>query len=73
MKTASSADVISGQVLLVRFALLALISVAVGLLTYYVWELTQQQTVSVTIFLVIILSTLFFWSFRLAIAFLGLP
>ncbi|MEN8214248.1 MAG: SLC13 family permease, partial [Pseudomonadota bacterium] len=63
----------SGRVLLGRFVLLAIISAIVGLLTHFVWGLNQQQTISVTVFLVIILSTLFFWDFRLAIAFIGLP
>jgi len=62
-----------GNVLFIRFVLLALISVIVGLLTHFIWGLNPQQTISVTVFLVIILSTLFFWDFRLAIAFLGLP
>lgn len=65
--------VMSGRVLFGRFVLLAIISAVVGLLTHYVWGLNQQQTISVTVFLVIILSTLFFWDFRLAIAFIGLP
>lgn len=34
--------------------------------------LDRQQVISVTIFLVIILSTLLFWKFRLAIAFVGI-
>jgi len=59
--------------LLTRFGLLAAISAVVSLLTRFAWGLTVQQTISVTVFLVIILATLFFWSFRLAIAFLGLP
>jgi Na+/H+ antiporter NhaD/arsenite permease-like protein len=59
--------------LLARFGVLAVISAVVALLTRYAWGLTAQQTVSVTVFLIIILATLFFWSFRLAIAFLGLP
>jgi len=59
--------------LLARFGLLAAISALVSLLTRFAWGLNVQQTVSVTVFLVIILATLFFWSFRLAIAFLGLP
>ena len=63
----------SGRALFARFALLAAISSVVGLLTHFVWGLNHQQTISVTVFLIIILSTLFFWDFRLAIAFLGLP
>lgn len=59
--------------LLSRFLFLALLSAGAGALARYAWELTNQQTVSVTVFLVIVLGTLFFWSFRLAIAFIGLP
>jgi len=64
---------ISTGALLGRFGLLAAISAVVGLLTHFAWGLNNQQTVSVTVFLIIILATLFFWSFRLAIAFIGLP
>lgn len=73
MKRGAAGATISGQALLARFALLAVISAVVGLLTNKVWGLNQQQTISVTVFLIIILSTLFFWNFRLAVAFLGLP
>lgn len=66
-------SVMPGRVLVSRFILLSVISIVVGLLTHFVWGLNTQQTISVTVFLVIILSTLFFWDFRLAIAFLGLP
>lgn len=61
------------SVLLTRLALLLAISTALGLLAHFSWNLNTQQTISVTVFLVIILGTLLFWSFRLAIAFLGLP
>ena len=57
----------------VRFVILAILSSTAASLSYFVWGLNSAQTISVTIFLVIILATLFFWSFRLAIAFLGLP
>jgi len=73
MSGGGSRAVMPGNVLLGRFILLAIISTVVGLLTHFVRGLNQQQTVSVTVFLVIILSTLFFWDFRLAIAFIGLP
>ncbi|MGD8843676.1 MAG: SLC13 family permease, partial [Gammaproteobacteria bacterium] len=56
-----------------RFAVLFAISGSVATLAYFSWGLNQSQTISVTIFLIIILATLFFWSFRLAIAFIGLP
>lgn len=59
--------------LAVRFVILAILSCTAAGLAYFAWGLNSAQTISVTIFLVIILATLFFWSFRLAIAFLGLP
>ncbi len=67
-----SAPLSNGE-LAVRFGVLALISAVVGVLAHSVWGLNSAQTISVTVFLIIILATLFFWSFRLAIAFLGLP
>jgi len=70
MSRNGSISVMPGRVLVSRFILLSLISIVVGLLTHFVWGLNTQQTISVTVFLVIILSTLFFWDFRLAIAFL---
>ena len=73
MSRGGSITVMSGRVLLGRFILLAFISFIVGLVSYYWWGLNPQQTISVTVFLVIILSTLFFWDFRLAIVFIGLP
>jgi Na+/H+ antiporter NhaD/arsenite permease-like protein len=72
-KYVSRNNVISRQVLLARFGILAIIISIVGTFSLYIWELNFQQTISVTIFLMIIMSTLFFWDFRLAIAFIGLP
>jgi Na+/H+ antiporter NhaD/arsenite permease-like protein len=45
-----------------------------GLVAWLAWSfgLTRAQVISVSIFLVIILSTLLFWQFRLAIAFVGI-
>lgn len=45
-------------------------SAAVALLVHHL-GLSQQQVLSSSIFIMIILSTLLFWSFRLAIAFVG--
>ena len=63
----------SGSALAIRFAILAAASAVVSGLVHFAWGLNNAQTISVTVFLVIILATLFFWSFRLAIAFIGLP
>ena len=63
----------SGSALAIRFAILAATSAVVSGLVRFAWGLNTSQTISVTVFLIIILATLFFWSFRLAIAFIGLP
>jgi Na+/H+ antiporter NhaD/arsenite permease-like protein len=64
---------LSGTELATRFSILAFASAIIGTLAHYAWGLNNAQTISVTVFLIIILATLFFWSFRLAIAFIGLP
>jgi len=70
----SSADnPLTGTELAIRFGILAFASLIIGGLAHYAWGLNNAQTISVTVFLIIILATLFFWSFRLAIAFIGLP
>jgi Na+/H+ antiporter NhaD/arsenite permease-like protein len=63
----------STAALAMRFVVLALLSSALGAAAWFAWGLNHAQTISVTVFLIIILATLFFWTFRLAIAFLGLP
>jgi Na+/H+ antiporter NhaD/arsenite permease-like protein len=64
---------LTGSQLVVRLASVAAAAGMIGLLSRYAWGLNIQQSTSIAIFLLIILSTLFFWGFRLAIAFLGLP
>lgn len=54
---------LSGAMMLVLTALVSLLVCRLGL--------ENKQVVSVTIFVLIVLGTLFFWAFRLAIAFLG--
>jgi Na+/H+ antiporter NhaD/arsenite permease-like protein len=54
-----------------RMALLLTISIGTGLVGAS-FGLTGQQAVATSVFLAIILGTLFFWNFRLAIAFLGI-
>jgi Na+/H+ antiporter NhaD/arsenite permease-like protein len=63
----------SGGEMAWRFAILACASLIIGSLAHFAWGLNHAQTISVTVFLIIILATLFFWTFRLAIAFIGLP
>jgi Na+/H+ antiporter NhaD/arsenite permease-like protein len=54
-----------------RFAILLVVSIGVGIAGGTTVLETHQAT-AVGVFLAIIIGTLFFWSFRLAIAFLGL-
>ena len=63
MTLAQAADELSPRALLARFAVLIGVSLLVGAATFYLWGLSVQQTVSVSVFLIIILSTLFFWNF----------
>jgi len=53
-----------------KAVLLVLIGAALGFLTYITGG-TSAHVISVTVFGIIVLGTLFFWTFRLAIAFLG--
>lgn len=73
MHSSSDDNQLSGTELATRFGLLAFAGIIIGALAHYAWGLNNAQTISVTVFLIIILATLFFWSFRLAIAFIGLP
>ena len=73
MRPQQSDSELSGTQLIARLAALTLAAGIIGLLSRYAWGLNTQQSISIAVFLLIILSTLFFWSFRLAIAFLGLP
>ena len=57
--------------LIVRMALLLSISIGIGLSGAWM-GLNEQQASATSVFLAIILGTLFFWNFRLAIAFLGI-
>jgi Na+/H+ antiporter NhaD/arsenite permease-like protein len=62
---------ISTTTLIKRLLLLVGISLTVSLIGYKT-ILDMKQTISSSIFFAIILGTLFFWSFRLSIAFIGL-
>ena len=73
MHGSGSDNALTGTELAIRFGILAFASLIIGGLAHYAWGLNNAQTISVTVFLIIILATLFFWSFRLAIAFIGLP
>ena len=66
-----SGEVLTGRQLIVRLVILLAISVGLGLLGG-AGGLSLQQSTATSVFLAIIMGTLFFWSFRLSIAFLGL-
>ncbi|HNT88546.1 MAG TPA: hypothetical protein PKL84_11840, partial [Candidatus Hydrogenedentes bacterium] len=61
---------ISVGMLLRRMAVLLTLSISVAVGAAYI-GLEMHQCVAVGVFLAIILGTLFFWTFRLAIAFIG--
>ena len=54
-----------------RAGIMLSVSILVGLLAWMV-ELQQSQIISCSIFIMIIMATLLFWKFRLAIAFIGI-
>jgi Na+/H+ antiporter NhaD/arsenite permease-like protein len=55
----------------VRSIIMLAVSFAVGLLTHKL-KLNTQQVVASSIFVMIVMATLLFWKFRLAIAFIGI-
>lgn len=66
-----STQTLSTTALLKRLFLLVAISIAAGFTAKF-FSLNNIQAVSCSVFLAIILGTLLFWTFRLAIAFIGL-
>lgn len=66
-----SSSELTTPMLLSRLAIMLGVSVGVGVLTANTCFNTLQA-ISTSVFLAIIMGTLFFWNFRLAIAFLGL-
>jgi Na+/H+ antiporter NhaD/arsenite permease-like protein len=66
-----SSEVLTGRQLTIRLAILLSISFALGA-GGRMFGLTLQQATATSVFIAIIMGTLFFWSFRLSIAFLGL-
>ena len=66
-----SSAALSPKTMMSRFAILLLVSIGVGAVGGAT-VLEAHQATAVGVFLAIIMGTLFFWGFRLAIAFLGL-
>ena len=54
-----------------RVFLLLAVTAGVGLLTWFI-HLDQQQILASSVFIMIVMATLLFWKFRLAIAFVGI-
>ncbi|MFO7936149.1 MAG: SLC13 family permease [Kiritimatiellia bacterium] len=71
MHSDNSDAVLTGKQLIIRLAILLSISIGIGT-GGSVAGLTLQQATATSVFFAIIMGTLFFWSFRLSIAFLGL-
>jgi Na+/H+ antiporter NhaD/arsenite permease-like protein len=57
--------------LLSRMVVLLAITSGVGILAYFI-KLDRQQTLASSVFIMIVMATLLFWEFRLAIAFVGI-
>ena len=55
-----------------RFLILLAVSLTVGLGGFFSHALESHQAVACAVFIGLIMGTLFFWKFRLALAFLGL-
>ncbi len=66
-----SGEVLTGKQLIIRLVILLSISSGIGF-GGSLAGLNLQQSTATSVFLAIIMGTLFFWSFRLSIAFLGL-
>ena len=64
--------VLGTKSLIQRLILLLAISIGIGVAGSLYGGLNMNQAVATSVFLAIIMGTLFFWTFRLAIAFLGL-
>jgi Na+/H+ antiporter NhaD/arsenite permease-like protein len=64
--------VLTTKELLLRMLMLLAISIGIGMAGAKFAGFTEKQVIASSVFLAIILGTLFFWTFRLSIAFLGL-
>ena len=67
-----SAVTLTGRSMLIRFAILLAVSCGVGMAGVFSGWLRVDQAIPCAVFIGIICGTLFFWNFRLAVAFLGL-
>ena len=72
MSESSSAEKMSAKGMISRFAILLAAAGLVGFGGSATGAMTVSQSTACAVFIAIIFGTLFFWGFRLAIAFLGL-
>ncbi len=72
MSESETGDNLSLKAMLVRFMIMLGVSGAVGVTGCMTGALEVHQATACSVFIAIIFGTLFFWNFRLAIAFLGL-
>ncbi|WP_372808228.1 SLC13 family permease [Pontiella sp.] len=72
MHSDDNGGVLTTKQLMLRMVMLLAISVGIGMAGAVFGGFTEKQVVASSVFLAIILGTLFFWTFRLSIAFLGL-
>ena len=68
----SSNATLSAKSMISRLAILLAVACAVGFGGTLSGAMTSNQSTACAVFISIIFGTLFFWGFRLAIAFLGL-
>ena len=71
MSESSSAGKMSVKDMIVRFGILLAVAALVGFGGSASGALSAHQATACAVFISIIFGTLFFWGFRLAIAFLG--
>lgn len=72
MSESSSASAMPLKAMIIRFIIMLAAAFTVGFGGAYSGALTGQQATACGVFVAIVFGTLFFWTFRLAIAFLGL-
>ncbi|MEA4862542.1 MAG: SLC13 family permease [Victivallaceae bacterium] len=72
MSESENIDNLTLKSMATRFLIMVCVSLGAGMAGHYSGALEFNQAVACGVFLAIIMGTLFFWNFRLAIAFLGL-
>lgn len=70
--TEKTGEMLSPKAMIIRFVILLAVSCGVGFAGRWGGALDDHQAIACGVFVGIIIGTLFFWNFRLAVAFLGL-